>query len=168
MPAPTAWTEADAPPPRIRIAISIPIFVLIALNTENTTKRLNEMMYIVRRPNFSEKEDLADVKLRLSSIVRGLPRHLPPKWKYGHGKHIEGHRHVDDSIGSVKITGYISQGGCSMCQRRVFCGWSVGPATKTLRSQISLHVRYMILEPIGPPAAANATMRVMSHFVFLE
>lgn len=44
VPAPTAWTEADAPPPRIRIAISMPMFVLKALNTEKTTKRLKEVM----------------------------------------------------------------------------------------------------------------------------
>lgn len=44
VPAPTAWTEADAPPPRIRMAISMPMLVLRALKTEKTTKRLNEMM----------------------------------------------------------------------------------------------------------------------------
>lgn len=63
VPAPTAWTEADAPPPRTRMAISMPMFVLRALKTEKTTKRPKEMIYIVRRPRVSEKEDLARVNL---------------------------------------------------------------------------------------------------------
>lgn len=44
VPAPTAWTLALAPPPRIRMAMSIPMLVLTALRAEKTTKRANEMM----------------------------------------------------------------------------------------------------------------------------
>jgi hypothetical protein len=44
VPAPTACTEADAPPPKIRMAMSMPTLVLTALSTEKTTKRLKDMM----------------------------------------------------------------------------------------------------------------------------
>lgn len=53
------------------MAISMPMLVLTALKTEKTTKRLNEMMYIVRRPSFSEKDDLADVNSCLFPVFRG-------------------------------------------------------------------------------------------------
>lgn len=43
--------------------MSIPMFLLSALSTENTTKRLNETMYIVLRPSFSEKDDLGRVSV---------------------------------------------------------------------------------------------------------
>lgn len=49
------------------MAISMPMFVLTALKTEKTTKRLNEMIYIVRRPRVSEKDDL--VRVSLSSHI---------------------------------------------------------------------------------------------------
>lgn len=43
------------------MAMSMPMLVLTALNTEKITNRLKETMYIVRRPSFSEKDDLGYV-----------------------------------------------------------------------------------------------------------
>jgi hypothetical protein len=42
VPAPTAWTDAEAPPPRIRITISIAIEVLIAEMMFQRVKRAKD------------------------------------------------------------------------------------------------------------------------------
>jgi hypothetical protein len=42
VPAPTAWTDAAAPPPRTRKTISIAVVELIAVRTLKTTDRLKE------------------------------------------------------------------------------------------------------------------------------
>jgi len=42
VPAPTACTEAEAPPPRIRITINMPIEVLTAEIMFQSTKRAKE------------------------------------------------------------------------------------------------------------------------------
>jgi hypothetical protein len=43
VPAPTAWTEADAPPLSIRITISMPMELETAQRQLKTTKRTKEV-----------------------------------------------------------------------------------------------------------------------------
>lgn len=43
VPAPTAWTDAEAPPPQIRNTMSMAMLVLMADRTEKMVKRVNEM-----------------------------------------------------------------------------------------------------------------------------
>jgi hypothetical protein len=43
VPAPTAWTLADAPPAHTRKTMSIGMLVLTAQRTEETTKRAKEL-----------------------------------------------------------------------------------------------------------------------------
>lgn len=57
VPAPTACTLAAAPPPRMRITISMPILVDMAERMFQSKKRVKEMRYIVRRPTDSENDD---------------------------------------------------------------------------------------------------------------
>lgn len=94
------------------MAMSMPIFVLSALNTENTTKRLNETMYIVRRPSFSEKDDLFVVSSN-TRAEKKVERCSPPKWEDGHGKHVESHSQIHDSLTGVKVPGNVTQGSYS-------------------------------------------------------
>lgn len=56
VPAPTACTDAAAPPDRTRKTISMAMLLLMAERMANTTKSMNELMYIVRLPSRSEKE----------------------------------------------------------------------------------------------------------------
>jgi hypothetical protein len=43
VPAPTACTEAEAPPPSTRMMTSMPMSTLTALSAEKTTKSVKEM-----------------------------------------------------------------------------------------------------------------------------
>lgn len=43
VPAPTAWTLAEAPPPQMRKTMSMAMLVLTALRTEKMAKRVKEM-----------------------------------------------------------------------------------------------------------------------------
>jgi hypothetical protein len=74
VPAPTAWTDAAAPPPRILITISIPIDVLIAEITLHIIKRVNEIKYIVLRPKVSENDDHHNGKIDMLSIYIATER----------------------------------------------------------------------------------------------
>jgi hypothetical protein len=44
VPAPTAWTDAEAPPPRMRMTMSMAMLALRADRTEKTVKRVKETM----------------------------------------------------------------------------------------------------------------------------
>ena len=68
VPAPTACTDAEAPPPRIRITISMAIEVLTAEMIFQSAKRAKEMRYIVRLPRVSEKEDHQRGKMDMESM----------------------------------------------------------------------------------------------------
>ena len=57
MPAPTDWKDDAALALKNRMARSMPMFLAIAASTLHSTKRTNEMMYTVRRPECSEKAD---------------------------------------------------------------------------------------------------------------
>ena len=56
-PAPVEWALAEAPPAHMRKMMSMVMFLLMAERTEKTTNMLNDIRYIVRRPNSSEKDD---------------------------------------------------------------------------------------------------------------
>ena len=74
VPAPTAWTEADAPPLKIRITTSIVIEFDTAANADQSMKRANEVRYTVRRPDASEKADHHRGKIAMLSINKATLR----------------------------------------------------------------------------------------------
>jgi hypothetical protein len=74
VPAPTAWTDAAAPPPSILMTMSMPIEMLTAEATLNTTKRANDIKYIVLRPNVSENDDHHNGKIDMLSIYMATER----------------------------------------------------------------------------------------------
>jgi succinate dehydrogenase/fumarate reductase flavoprotein subunit len=57
VPAPTACTDAAAPPESIRITTSIPMVCDTALSTANKMNNRKETRYTVLRPDASEKAD---------------------------------------------------------------------------------------------------------------
>lgn len=67
-PAPTAWTDAAAPPENVRKTISIAIFVETAAKALKSTKRLKETIYIVLLPLVSEKLDQNSGKIPMESM----------------------------------------------------------------------------------------------------
>lgn len=80
VPAPTAWTEADAPPPSIRMAINMAIESLIALRTDVTANKAKEIIYTVLLPSFSEKADLTMCSmLTFMTILFEQHVHFPQK-----------------------------------------------------------------------------------------
>jgi hypothetical protein len=74
VPAPTAWTEADAPPLSNRITISIAIDLETAHSMLNMAKRQKDTMYIVRRPSFSLKDDHHSGKMDILSMYNEILR----------------------------------------------------------------------------------------------
>src|ERR1700709_261779 len=74
VPAPTACTEAAAPPPSIRITISMPIEEEMAATILHIVNRKNETKYMVRRPSVSEKEDHQSGNIDILSIYIATDR----------------------------------------------------------------------------------------------
>ena len=74
VPAPTACTEAAAPPPRTRMIISMPMDVEIAEMIFHRVNSANETRYIVLRPSVSEKEDHQRGNIDMASIYIATER----------------------------------------------------------------------------------------------
>lgn len=74
MPAPTAWTEADAPPLNMRITMSIAIESEIALRMLKMVKRQKDTRYMVRRPNRSLKDDHHSGNIDILSMYNEIDR----------------------------------------------------------------------------------------------
>jgi hypothetical protein len=74
VPAPTAWTDAAAPPPSILMTISMPIDVLTAEITLHNTKRVKETIYMVLRPKVSENDDHHNGNIDMLSIYMATER----------------------------------------------------------------------------------------------
>lgn len=68
VPAPTACTEAAAPPDKTLHATNMPMFTLVADKILNTRNKAKEDIYIVRRPSVSEKDDHHRGKIDMLSM----------------------------------------------------------------------------------------------------
>lgn len=74
VPAPTAWTDAAAPPDKTLMTISILIEVLIAERMANKVNSVNDTRYMVRLPNVSENEDHHNGNIDMASIYKATER----------------------------------------------------------------------------------------------
>jgi hypothetical protein len=74
VPAPTTWTDPEAPPLSMRKTVSIVIEGEIAARTLKTIYKENEMRYIVRRPYISLNEDHQSGNIDKLSMYRAIDK----------------------------------------------------------------------------------------------
>lgn len=74
VPAPTACTDADAPPLNIRITMSMAIESEMALRMLKMVTRQKDTKYMVRRPSLSLKDDHHSGKMDMLNMYREMDK----------------------------------------------------------------------------------------------